>query len=214
MTSFRVELNKFVLAHRIINEGENSVIKLINQIIQHIDQEHELMPSPYMAQKSLLQSYPIKVISGITGRGEFFPPTPANLSLKWWPMGVYKGAIDSDLILSTAISQRDTFQGPEVFGLDKRHLLGHGIAAQLLAMMGGHVNDEKHDGNGDLFLGVTKVGRLFEKMDKSIPYIPTSFDGSFRTPFGKNTCRAVDCIDILRFVVPAVFVPKIRDTAA
>jgi hypothetical protein len=64
---------------------------------------------------------------------------------------------------------------------------------------------------GDLCLGDRRLADLFVAMENSLHQIPATFDGSFRVPFGKNTTRAVDWIDIVRFAVPALMVPKMRD---
>jgi hypothetical protein len=44
-------------------------------------------------------------------------------------------------------------------------------------------------------------------MENTRSTIPAVFDGSFRQPISTHTTRAVDWIDIVRYIFPSLFVP-------
>jgi hypothetical protein len=91
------------------------------------------------------------------------------------------------------------------------HLFGHGLAHHLIDMVGGSKYKAADYSKGDLFLGHAAITKLFDGMEESLPLIPTSFKGSFRKPFGQNTTRAVDWVDIARYVISALFISKFKD---
>ncbi|SAM02737.1 hypothetical protein [Absidia glauca] len=87
----------------------------------------------------------------------------------------------------TPLAKLKSFNGPVTFGLDELHLLGHGLCKEVLAM-------------------AKIVKKLFVDMEHSLRSIPTTFDGSFRTPNSKHTTRAVDYLAIVTYAIPALFV--------
>jgi hypothetical protein len=101
-----------------------------------------------------------------------------------------------------------------MFALDEMHMIGHGLCYQLVSLMEGGKRDKKDYTNSDLYLGPQETARLFGLMEDSLPNIPTSFDGAFKKPFGKHSTRAVDWIDMTRYVIPALFVPRLVDPLA
>ncbi|CAO3601492.1 unnamed protein product [Absidia cylindrospora] len=62
-----------------------------------------------------------------------------------------------------------------------------------------------------MYIGSSSAARLFIDMENSLPTIPTTFDGSFRSPFGRHTSRAVDYIDLVLYVIPAIFVRHFKN---
>jgi hypothetical protein len=101
-----------------------------------------------------------------------------------------------------------------MFGLDEMHLFGHGISYQLVCLMKGSLHGKKVYLDGGFYLGEGLMGNLFKTMAGSIHPIPPTFDGSFSIPFGKSTTRAVDWIDIARFAIPVLMVPRLPDDQA
>jgi hypothetical protein len=86
-------------------------------------------------------------------------------------------------------------------------MLGLGLSKQLISLMDGGKRQNKDYTNGDLYLGEAKTKALFIEMEESRSTIPSVFTGSFRQPHGKYTTRAVDWLDIARFIIPSLFVP-------
>jgi hypothetical protein len=94
------------------------------------------------------------------------------------------------------------------------HLVGHGLANQLVDLVGGNSLKAKHYTKCDLFLGQAAATKIFGDMERSRSLIPTAFHGSFRKPHGRHSTRAVDWIDIARYTMPALFVCKLKDPGA
>jgi hypothetical protein len=93
-------------------------------------------------------------------------------------------------------------------------MLGHGVSQQLVGLMRNGISGKHSYRNSGLYLGETVMATLFKTMSDSLHQIPTSFDGSFHTPSSKHTTRAVDWIDIVRFVIPVLVVPKLSNHQA
>jgi hypothetical protein len=99
------------------------------------------------------------------------------------------------------------FVGPTSFGLDEMHMLGLGLSKQLMSLINGGKRVNKHYSSGTLCLGESKTNQLLIEMENARYTIPSDFEGSFRRPFGKYTTRAVDWLDITRYMIPSLFVP-------
>lgn len=99
------------------------------------------------------------------------------------------------------------FVAPTSFAFDELHTLGYGISKQLVSLMEGGKRQNKDYTKGDLYIGEKETMALFTAMEQSRSTIPSVFTGSFRRPHGKYTTRAVDWLDISRFVIPSLFVP-------
>lgn len=103
---------------------------------------------------------------------------------------------------------------PTSFGLDEMHMLGLGISKQLISLIDGGKRNKKDYTHGDLYLGERTTNALFIEMENSLPTIPTVFDGSFRPPISTYTTRAVDWLDIIRYIIPSLFIPAYETTIA
>ncbi|SAM03008.1 hypothetical protein [Absidia glauca] len=97
---------------------------------------------------------------------------------------VGKGAISK-----TPLFSLPSFDAPTIFAIDEMHLIGHGLANQLIDMLEHYKGEDRYQ-------------------QRSLPWPNSS---SFRKPFGQNTTRAVDWVDIARSVIPALFTSKFKD---
>ncbi|SAM00094.1 hypothetical protein [Absidia glauca] len=113
---------------------------------------------------------------------------------------------------SDAANMIPGFSGPFFFGLDELHLIGMGLCRQLYLLFSGN-----YDGENKFKLSKSsKWWKQFEvDLEASRPTIPMSeFPGSFRVPWSKYSTRAVDWIDLVRYVFPALVVPSLPPVAA
>ncbi|SAM01866.1 hypothetical protein [Absidia glauca] len=104
------------------------------------------------------------------------------------------------------------FSGPFFFGLDELHLIGMGLCKQLYLLF-----RDNYDGENEFKLSKSLTWwKQFEvDLEASRPTIPMSeFHGSFRVPWSKYSTRAVDWIDLVRYVFPALVVPSLPPVAA
>jgi hypothetical protein len=91
-------------------------------------------------------------------------------------------------------------------------MIGQGVAREVISLINGRKGKKMAYDKGDLYLGGNSTKRLFAEMEQSCYTIPSIFHGSFKQPFGTHTTRAVDWLDIIRYVIPTLFVPSYKDS--
>ena len=104
-----------------------------------------------------------------------------------------------------------TFNGPQFFGLDEMHFIGHGIARLAYRLLDKEFvsRDETRRANYPFQLEGTTLQDIGKAMDSSRKDIPTAFQGGWYNIYKSNYCRAVDSLDFFLYVVPALACPRI-----
>jgi hypothetical protein len=106
------------------------------------------------------------------------------------------------------------FDGPFFFALDELHLIGMGLCQHLFGLFAGNF-DVAGAQKGPFSLNQSWKTTLGKDLDQARANInQEDFNGSFRFPWSKYTTRAVDWIDLVRFVVPALIIPSLTDYEA
>ncbi|SAM06215.1 hypothetical protein [Absidia glauca] len=111
----------------------------------------------------------------------------------------------------------ESFLGPEFWGLDEMHLLGHGQSKLIYGML-----DQKYNHVGCAmklapfnFGPNVTLAKIGVAMEKSRPFVPSVFSGN-RSDVSKHhgNYRAVDWYDFLLFVAPTLVTPYLHDQAS
>ncbi|ORZ07085.1 hypothetical protein BCR42DRAFT_311861, partial [Absidia repens] len=157
----------------------------------------------------------VEGISNGSNRGMYFEPTATNLSMPWRSHDSFlTGDRMQGLKKPSPLAELTGFVGPTSFGLDEMHMLGLGISRQLLSLLDGGKGSKKNHTRGDLYIGEKVAKIFFAMMEDSRSTIPAVFKGSFRQPYSTFTTRAVDYIDIVRYIIPSLFVPAYSNRSA
>jgi hypothetical protein len=121
------------------------------------------------------------------------------------------------LLAGGLFTNMETFLGPEFWGLDEMHLLGHGQSKLLYGMLDhkyDHVDCAREFGPFNFCDGVT-LASIGLAMEKSKQYIPSVFSGNWSNVKNHHgNYRAVDWFDFLLFVVPTLIIPNLRNQAS
>ncbi|SAM02425.1 hypothetical protein [Absidia glauca] len=113
------------------------------------------------------------------------------------------------------------FGGPFFFGLDELHLIGMGLCHHLYKLFKGEYDGEnafKHTRTNTNLWSLSKPKPWWAQFEKDLESsrltIPKhEFHGSFRVPGSRYSVRAVDWIDLVRYVLPALVVPSLSSDA-
>ncbi|SAM05325.1 hypothetical protein [Absidia glauca] len=100
----------------------------------------------------------------------------------------------------------ESFLGPEFWGLDEMHLLGHGQSKLIYGML-----DQKYNHVGC----AVELANMGAAMEKSRPFIPSVFSGNWSDIHKHHgNYRAVDWYDFLLFVIPTQVTPHLQNEAS
>ncbi|SAM06220.1 hypothetical protein [Absidia glauca] len=114
-------------------------------------------------------------------------------------------------------TEMESFFGPEFWGLDEMHLLGHGQSKLLYGML-----EQKYNHVGcvvelapfKLINGAT-LPKIGAAMERSRPFIPSDFSENWSDIHKHHgNYRAVDWYDFLLYVIPTLVTPNLNEASA
>ncbi|SAM00093.1 hypothetical protein [Absidia glauca] len=153
------------------------------------------------------------------GSGGMYFPAIASLS----PLRKHSEHKNGGLlgIRASAVASLPTFTGVHFFGLDEMHLLGHGLAKMLFALVLPVKTNKMASRQDKAFPDVPAnypfcsantnlLQNVGKDMLSSKPDIPLSFfNGNWDNIEQHQSARAVDWMDFLLFVVPTLIIPSL-----